>query len=232
MADIIKRAGKSATWLEAIEIMRDRGNMLSNAQFDELLRKQSFSGYFTGRWWWTSNVLVYPESGGVIFSKRDVKDSELDSSGREWVLPASSVPEYACNVKGVGLLITPGEVHKYSQKIVIEADVSKVIVLFGIPQVDSGVGKADPSTRMPIRVAPEEEAMLKEEEKRWLIRKPSPGVRPVVRYLGMTHEWRKIGVGTSWDSILCIAGLGVNEFPDSGKNALLRLKRNMMQNKC
>ncbi len=231
MADIIKRASRSATWLEAMEMMRDRGNLLSNAQLDELLRKQSLNSYFTGRWWWTSNVLVYPESGGVIFSKRDIKDSELDSSGREWVLPASSVPEYACNVQGVGLLITPEEVHRYSQKIVIEADMKNVIVLFGIPQVDNGVGKADPGTRMPIRVSPEEEATLKDEEKRWLIRKTAPGVRPVVRYLGMTREWRKIGVETSWDSLICVASLGVNEFPDSGKNALLRLKRNITQNK-
>ncbi|MDO8554536.1 MAG: hypothetical protein Q7S22_07040, partial [Candidatus Micrarchaeota archaeon] len=113
----------NAPYLRAREIAAEKGTRLaSNVLHDDYLvrsdRYQEVRRVYAA---WAREVLVYPAKDGQFAKGKDVVDSVKDTSGREWVFPASCIPEVAVGRDNVGLFIDPQKVEVDSKRVVILA---------------------------------------------------------------------------------------------------------------
>ncbi len=163
-------------WLQAVEAAGERG-LPSNVLHDETLVRydawKQLSGYYPA---WAREVLVYPEKGGEFRRGEDVVDDYTDKKGRQWVFPSSQIPEAAIGKKGVALFVNPQRVEVEDNKVTIIADQQSITVLDGFMQ-KSGWGKADEKTGVPVS----SDESLAYEQKRYLHRFDTAGVRPLAR---------------------------------------------------
>jgi hypothetical protein len=99
---MITPIGKDAGWLDARELVRNKGGLPSNVVHDNILvRSEDWKqlrgpGYYAA---WAREVLVYPEKNGTFKKGNDVVDAVKDEKGRQWVFPASSIPSTAFDQK-------------------------------------------------------------------------------------------------------------------------------------
>ncbi len=156
---------RALPWLEARELVRERGGLPSNVQFDDMLRgllRQkgvvlSFSPA-SGRaisnfdHWWSRNVIVYPAAGSHFARGHDIVDTLSDKlaiSPKSWVFPAACVPESAIGRKNVALFIDPESVTVAQDRVIIEARRELVAVLEHFGDKSEFSGPVDKATRIP-----------------------------------------------------------------------------------
>ena len=147
----------------------------------QAMRDNMLTGYYVA---WAAEVLVYPESLGKLERGRDVVATEKDRRGRQWVLPASCVPEEALERQEVGLFIKPVEVEATSDRVVILADGPGTVVPTPFMQSPWGTGVMDRRTGIPL--AMKDYAKMEkigEGRKRELSRASGIGVMPILRGL-------------------------------------------------
>lgn len=204
--------GKDAGYLDARELVREKGGLPSNVLHDDILvrsddwkqlRAQNYYGV------WAREVLVYPAKNGEFKKGKDVVDAFKDDKGREWVFPASSIPEVATGRKGIGLFVDPQNVEVSDKRVVVLAEPKSLVVLENLIQNSGEVGKVHEATRIPLFVEKEERQYLTDDQKRWFYRVDGAGVRPLVRvYYGF--EGRRYvfaiyrpdnGFGVRWVSL-------------------------------
>ena len=156
---------RALPWLEARELVRERGGLPSNAQFDDMLRgllRQkgvvlSFSpasGRELGNFdhWWSRNVIVYPAAGACFAKGSDIIDELLDTlapAPKTWVFPAACVPESAIGRENVALFIDPESVTVTQDRVIIEARKELVAVLEHFAGKSEFDGPVDKTTRIP-----------------------------------------------------------------------------------
>ena len=138
-------------WLKARESVKDKGGLPSNVLHDEYLngpeaRYKTVHGYYAA---WAREVLVYPQKGGQFKKGKDVVDAFKDESGREWVFPASNMPEEAVGRQKVGLFIDPEHVEVSDKRVVVLAKPQSIIVLSPLIQESGQTGLVDDKTRVP-----------------------------------------------------------------------------------
>jgi len=181
---VIIYTGKDLGYLDARELVRDKGGLPSNVLHDDVLvrsddwkqlRAQNYYGA------WAREVLVYPKKNGEFKKGQDVVDEFKDDKGREWVLPASSIPEVAIGRKGVGLFIDPQNIEVNDKRVVVLAEPKSLVILETFIQNSGEVGKVHEATRIPLFVEKDERQYLTDDQKRWLWRIDGAGVRPLVR---------------------------------------------------
>lgn len=185
---VIKPTGENAGWLNARKSVQDKGGLPSNVLHDDVLvklwptlsepEKAKLRGYYAA---WAREVLVYPAKEGQFKKGKDVVDAHKDEQGREWVFPASSMPEEAVGRDKVGLFVDPQNVEVNSKRVVVLAEPKSIVVLTPFIQSNGGMGLVDEKTRVPLEVAPEVAERLTEDQRRWLYRVDGAGVRPLVR---------------------------------------------------
>jgi hypothetical protein len=202
---IIVPTTSKAGWLDARELVRTQGGLPSNKLHDRYLVetddwKQIKSLYPA----WAREVLVYPEKNGKFQKGKDVVDSSTDGAGRQWIIPASFIPEQAIGVKGIGLFVDPENVEVDDKKVVITS--KSIIVLTPFMQVD-GWGKMDEATRVPLALQQDSD----DSNNRYLWRIDGIGVRPLVR--GHWYDdWdnrRDVDAGGRHDDGFGVAGVGL-----------------------
>ena len=168
--------GQKMPWLQAVEAAGEKG-LPSNVLHDETLVRsdvwKQLPEYYPA---WAREVLVYPEKGGKFMRGEDVVDGYTDDKGRQWVFPASQIPEAAIGKNGIALFVNPQRVEVEGSKVTIIADPQSITVLDGFMQ-KSGWGKVDEKTRVPVS----SHESLAYEQKRYLWRLDTAGVRPLVR---------------------------------------------------
>ena len=126
---IIRPSGPNATWLEARELVRERGGLPSSAQFDDALAGGDAKQQLSGNLWWTRNVLVILSTGRHMAKGYDISDHSEAGMGRIWVLPASCVPEEALCSRNYGIILDPQQITITSSMVVIEADAQHIKVI-------------------------------------------------------------------------------------------------------
>ncbi|MEK6981756.1 MAG: hypothetical protein AABX38_02395 [Candidatus Micrarchaeota archaeon] len=178
---VIVPTGQDLSWLEARKAVKEKGGLPSHVLHDDYLVgsekwKELPSGYYAA---WAREVLVYPEQSGQFRKGIDVVDVNKDNAGREWILPASSIPEQAIGRAKVGLFIDPEQVEVNDKRVVILP--KSVVVLEGFIQESGTAGKVDEKTRVPLEISKELFDNLSDSEKRWLFRISGVGVRPLIR---------------------------------------------------
>ncbi|MDE1860955.1 MAG: hypothetical protein KGH72_04540 [Candidatus Micrarchaeota archaeon] len=173
-------------WLDARKAVRDMGGLPPHVLHDHTFVHSDAWLSLEGTPYcpaWAREVIAHPEAGSVFRKGRDLVDGVMDARGREWVLPASCIPDEAMGRKDVGLFINPGAIETCNGKVVVMAEPGSVIVLTGFAQKSGTEGKADPETRVPIEVPQQELNALDRNEVRALFRADEAGVRPIVRYV-------------------------------------------------
>lgn len=203
---IIVPIGRDAGWLDARELVREKGGLPSNVMHDntlvysddwKALRKQ---GYYAA---WTREVLVYPEVNGKFAKGKDVVDAFTDEAERQWIFPASSIPEVAIGKEKVALFVDPQNVEIDGKRVVILAQPEAITVLTPFMQ-KNGWGKVDEKSRVPL------EADLKgvpANQHRYLWRIDGQGVRPLARYDGDVGGRRDVYAGRRRDGRLGVASV-------------------------
>jgi hypothetical protein len=202
---IIVPTTTKAGWLDAIELVRNRGGLPSNALHDRYLVEtndyQQIRGLYPA---WTNGVLVYPERNGV-FGKGDIEDASKDNAGRKWVVPASCVPEQVIGVTGVALYIDPENVEVTDKRVAIIAKPESIRILAPFMQ-KNGWGKMDEVTRVPLAL-PEDS---NDKNNRYLWRIDGIGVRPLVRgWYGGWNGRRVVNASIRDDGGFGVAGTSI-----------------------
>ncbi len=234
MAEVQKRQviipiGQNLGWLKARESVKDKGGLPSYVLHDDIKvklwpsltepEKEKLNRYYLA---WAREALVYPQKGGRFKKGQDVVDSFEDSTGREWVFPASCMPEEAVGRKKVGLFVDPQYVEVNSKRVVVLAEPKSIVVLTLFIQ-DGLAGLVDERTRVPLELAPEVAERLTADKKRWLYRIDGSGVRPLVG--GFFGVDRGYGVGACNDPPGAF-GVGVVEaISDPEKSASLAVQQ-------
>lgn len=201
---------RTANYLTARELVRDKGGLPSNVLHDDILvyskKKFEDSMYWTA---WTREILVYPKAGGKFEKGKDVVDSSRDGFlTRQWVFPASCIPEVAIGKEKVGLFVDPQRIEVKGGRVEILADLKSVIVLSPFIQTSGQVGLVDERTRVPLEADYDILEKVSEEQKRMLLRIPGPGVRPIVR--STTSEDRMtISADHRQADLLCLGWVSV-----------------------
>jgi CheY-like chemotaxis protein len=180
---IIVPIGRDAEWLEARELVSDKGGLPSHVLHDETLvnsddwvqlQNQKYYGAYGA---WAREVIVYPEVNGRFVKGRDVEDAFTDDAGRRWIFPASSIPDIAINGEKTALFINPQDVEHDDKKVVILSSPETIIVLTEFIQKD-GWGKVDQTTRIPLET---DLNLVPASQQRHLSRISGQGVRPLAR---------------------------------------------------
>jgi len=212
---VILPIGKDAGWLDARELVRTKGGLPSNALHDDVLvrsddwKQLKGTGYYAA---WAREVLVYPGQNGMFEKGHDVVDASKDDKGREWVFPASQIPEVAIGQSKVGLFVDPQNIEVNDKRVVILAESKSVVVLTPFIQNNGEVGKVHEATRVPLYVDEALRDQLTEQEKRWLYRINGAGVRPLARYLDVGYDYgRSVGANDGPDSWFGVASFGLEE---------------------
>ncbi len=142
-------------WLYARKMTKSSGGLPSNALHDRYINSRAYitliEGYYPA---WSREILAYPEKDGVFKKGQDVKDARRDANEREWILPASCMPEEAVNIKGVGLFIDPKKVEVSWKRVAILSDPKAITILTPFMQ-SKGWGKVDETTKVPLAVQQE-----------------------------------------------------------------------------
>ncbi len=203
--DVVLPVKISMGWPDAFETVKKRGGMPTNLAYDRAILgstdwKVLFSvgdtkrciinsrdgpkmgEYYEG---WTTNFLVYPESGGVLKKGKDIVDSNKDVLGRDWILPASSVPEAAFGEAKIAIMLAPHSLKLTDKHVWILADPSEMTVLCEFPQEEVSVGMIDRQTGVPLDLPlnplyNKDEKLIREQV-RILERTVGAGVRPISR---------------------------------------------------
>lgn len=180
----ISPMGIKTDYLRAREHVRDRGGLPGHAAHDKVLTEwesisTSWSVYYSSAF--ARELLVYPERDGTFNKWADVMDHDRDYHGRSVVIPASSIPQEATGIKGVGLLFDPQNIHVEKKRVVFESNPNLVVILNNFIQLSRQIGKVDGQTGIPTEVSREELASLDESQKRSLFRIAKQGIRPIVR---------------------------------------------------
>ncbi|MDE1860250.1 MAG: hypothetical protein KGH72_00865 [Candidatus Micrarchaeota archaeon] len=206
---IIVPTGERMGYLAAREAVRDNGGLPSNVLHDDTLvysdawKALRRIGYYAA---WAREVLVYPSTYGKFRKGKDAVDAFRDRSGREWIFPASSIPQEALERAKVGLFVDPQHIEVGDKRVVVESEPQLVVVLSLFRQNQGQRGKVDERTRVPLEV-PHDAAYygLPEDQVRWLWRTGGVGVRPLARE-GLPN--RQV-VGAAWgqDSRLGVASV-------------------------
>lgn len=123
---------------------------------------------------WTSQILAYPERGGV-FINGDFVDQQT-----KWVIPASCIPPDIVGVGGMGLLIVPETIVKEGARTIVHAPPERVSVIHPFLQKSEFWGKVQPQTGMPTD-DPDCEMELPAISTRFFWRVDVQAIRPVVR---------------------------------------------------
>ncbi len=190
MAEVLKRqviipTGQTMDWLNARGAVKDKGGLPSNVLYDDILVRsdewQKPRGYYA---FWAREVLVYPKKNGQFRKGADVVDAVRDNAGREWVFPASSMPEEAVGREKVGLFVDPQNIELNSNRVIILAEPKSILILTPFIQINGSFGIVDEATRVPLEVTQEISGILSEAQKRWLRRIDGAGVIPLVRGVG------------------------------------------------
>lgn len=186
--------GQYLGWLEAREVVKDKGGLPSNVLHDEYLvykdegepfwgeklRYKNIEDYYPA---WAREILVYPAKGDMFKKGEDVIDAELDEKGRKWVFPASFISKNAIGKEKVGLFVDPEDVkvETYKGEPAVIIYPKSIIVLHGFIQVSGQRGKADKKTKVPLEIATKVAEKLSLLQMRYLYRLDGAGVRPLVR---------------------------------------------------
>ena len=212
---IIVPTGENLGWLKARESVQARGGLPSHVLHDDILvklwpalsepEKEKLKNYYAA---WAKEVLVFPEKGGQFQKGKDVVDAHKDEAEREWVFPASSIPEEAIGKEKVGLFVDPESVEVNDQRVVILARSQSVIVLSSFIQTSGQMGQVDEITRVPLEVAPEVAERLTDDRKRRLYRIDGAGVRPLVRGV-FGDRWHGVVANGRRDNAFGVAYVGL-----------------------
>lgn len=134
---------------------------------------------------WARELLIYPKINGEFKKGQDVIDEFRDNKYREWIFPASNIPELAIGRKEVGLFVNPQNIEIKDKRVIILAESESVIILTPFIQKYGGAtafaGKVDEETRIPLNTNKEEWENLKDDQIRYLYRNKGAGVRPIER---------------------------------------------------
>jgi hypothetical protein len=184
---VIVPTGQRLGYVEAFNLVRDKGGLPSNVLHDDILVRsegwKQLQGYYPA---WAREVLVYPEKNGVFKRGQDIIDGQ-------WVFPASFIPELAIGQEKVGLFVDLQNVEASENRVVILAEPKSVIVLAPFIQNSGELGKVDEATRVPLYVEKDERQFLTEDQKRWLWRIDGQAVRPLVRgWVAVSFDNRRI----------------------------------------
>jgi CheY-like chemotaxis protein len=180
---IIVPIGRDAEWLEARELVRDKGGLPSHVLHDETLVNSDGwiqlknQGYYGAYGVWAREAIVYPEINGRFMKGRDVEDTFTDDAGRRWIFPASSIPEIAIGEEKVALFVDPQDTEYDDKRVVILAKPEAITVLTQFIQRD-GWGKVDQRTRIPLEA---DLNLVPAAQQRHLSRINGQGVRPLAR---------------------------------------------------
>ncbi|MDE1860954.1 MAG: hypothetical protein KGH72_04535 [Candidatus Micrarchaeota archaeon] len=192
---LIVPTGERLGYLEAREMVKERGGLPSNLMHDETLvgserwvalqnglRDGERSGYYEA---WAREMLVYPEVGGVFAQGRHVVDAGRDIYGRAWRLAAPCIPEAAIGVQKVALVVDPLVIEVTTGMVTVWADPKVVVVISNFIQVSGQMGKLHEQTGVPLELP---DVLTRErlgpDQIRWILRGDGPGVRPISRSSG------------------------------------------------
>ena len=210
---VIVYMGKDLSYLDARELVKEKGGLPSNVLHDDILvrsedwRQLNAQSYYAA---WAREILVYPQKGDEFKKGIDLVDSAKDDKGREWIFPAYSMPEIAIGRKGVGLFVDPQEMEVNDKRVVVLVRPESIVVLDSFIQNNGEMGRVHEATRIPLYVDKALRDQLTEEEKRRLYRIDGACVRPLVRYYdagfydrrgvdaGYRHDY---GFGVGWVSL-------------------------------
>ena len=177
---------QETTWLNARNVVKDMGGLPPHILHDEYSKLSSIELSLNNlpdnfRRVWARELLIYPEKNGQFKKGKDVVDAFKDNLGRNWVFPASLMPEQAIKRANVGLFVDPEQVEISEERVVILAQPDSIVVLDSFLQ-NSEWGKVDEATRIPLKVSEDIMDLLPETQKRNLYRIAGSGVRPLSRY--------------------------------------------------
>lgn len=178
--------GVRLEYAEAVNYAKEVGGLPSHVLLDKVTvstapeaERLESERYWPGV---ARELLAYPERGGVFRKGYDVVDSFKDDRGREWILPASSIPEEALGKPYVGLFVDPSGLEITSRSVVVLAEPHLITPLCPFLQTKGDFGKVDGATGIPLIVPYKlEKEALHGESKRWLWRIDGVGIRPLVR---------------------------------------------------
>ncbi|MBU0591309.1 hypothetical protein KKD40_03770 [Candidatus Micrarchaeota archaeon] len=215
---VIKPTGENAGWLDARNSVKNKGGLQSNVLHDDVLVKlwpklseqerDQLKSYYPA---WAREVLVYPTKGGQLRKGVDVVDGYEDDAGRNWILPASSIPEQAVGRKSICLFVDPDSVEVSDKKVVVLAEPQSIIVLSSFIQESGQIGQVDERTRVPLEVSQKVAEGLSDDQKRWLWRVDSEGVRPLVRAVADFYGRRYVYADNRHDVAFGVASVGLEE---------------------
>jgi len=202
--------GRRTGYLEARRLAKAKGGLPSNVLHDNHLSTLDQNSHMRRAYpAWTNELLVYPEADGQFKWGMDVVDSDSDTKGRKWVLPAKEVPEEARGMERVGLFVEPEHVTVEENRVVVHA--RSIVVLHPFIQASTGTGGVDETTRVPLEVEPELLKKLTKQERRWLQRIPGIGVRPLVRGYQSTSYRTRINANVEHDGCFGVMYVSSNE---------------------
>ena len=204
MPTIRKIAGPNS-YLEARKLAKDNGSRLpGNVWTTQLLMYTDPSktipfDYLPA---WQREILVQPTQGEVFKKGEDI--IEMDGIGRKWVYPSYCIPEEARKANTALFVDPKHEPVVEGNEVIVTADPYKEVrILEGYLQED-GWGKVDKATGIPLAYSKVDE--LPFEERRYLIRYSTKGVRPLVRGDGGVCGRRSVNVSCGADAAF---GVGV-----------------------
>jgi hypothetical protein len=185
----ITPTGQDQGWLEAIQSVKGKGRLPTNAELDEVLNKDEpqrkqlrDKNYFAAR---ASTVLVHPKENGTFSKDKDINDP-YTYQGKHMVFLGKNIPKEAIGKKGISLVIEP-DIEKIEQTDTAIIIPPKSILILKNSLQESGWGKVDQKTKVPVAVPQKELDKLPEDQKRYLWRNSTEGVRPLVRGYGDYH---------------------------------------------
>ncbi len=213
---VITYTGKDMGYLDARELVREKGGLPSNVLHDDnLVRTDDWKALNKKRYYeaLAREIYVYPKQNSRFQKGADVVDAFKDDKGREWIFPASQIPKEAFELEKPGLFVDPGNDAKsieVSDKRVVIAGAVSITVINPAIQVSGQFGKVDETTRIPLYVEEELRGQLTDQDKRWLWRVDGAGVRPLVRGYDVGYDGRRDvnaddrqddGFGVGWVSL-------------------------------
>ncbi len=145
---VVKRRG----YIEARKVVESLGGLPRNVVHEQVLVNSddwmplAGQGYYPA---WAREMIVAPENGGVFRNGEDIVDTYTDD-GRSWVFPSYCIPEGARQKRGKGLFVDPRKIIEGPKEVMVIADPSKDVVVLDDFLQESGWGKVDPATGVPL----------------------------------------------------------------------------------
>ncbi|MGI0141171.1 MAG: hypothetical protein ACREBF_00765 [Candidatus Micrarchaeales archaeon] len=174
---------KGFSWLEAREVVRDRGGLPSNLLHDKKIMDEDSRKILLGKDYniaWASDVVIYLQAEKKFTQGFDIVDKYRDESGMKWVFPSECIPEAAFKLENAALLVARVDVEIHGDMVVIlPKSANNVFLLSPFMHGPAQFGKVDSMTGIPLEFP--NPRSLEYELQRMLFRFEGDAVRPIVR---------------------------------------------------